>query len=262
MEMGNFVEAYANQVDAEKKNKCEQFLENCECGEDDDGGCAQNCFSDAGMDYCEDDNEANEVDITNFLECQELDFNDDNNNYNEQYYIGLKCSDDGQGIHLGMFTDQYCTIERNDDQYTDSSFPYKNKSFVTNDCISCVGIEDEDASGDEDYDEFGVSEMCWKNYEESAKCERNLDFYNVYTDGCSLIKEVSFRDGNRKMRFTTATIWVVWFLFLCSVGLTVTALYFFRESKRQIQLNGPQSEFISSRPRPKSRRVMKIFNRK
>lgn len=63
--MEDFLQGYADQKQADEDYACEQVMENCECddndeddvddGDDDGNNCEKNCYSDAGLDYCVDD---------------------------------------------------------------------------------------------------------------------------------------------------------------------------------------------------------------
>ena len=54
VQMEDFVEAYADQKEEDKKNACEQVKKNCEC-ENDEEDCEYNCFVNSGLDYCIED---------------------------------------------------------------------------------------------------------------------------------------------------------------------------------------------------------------
>ena len=129
----------------------------------------------------------------------------------EQYYIGLKCTGDGQGINLGIFTDEECMAEISDiDDSTYASIAYQDESFVTNDCISCgvpksyeeEGGEDEEDAEDEYYDDgvtsrcnTKLSQVCAINYDESTKCEVNMNIDNPDYSACDLINNIPLGVG-------------------------------------------------------------------
>jgi len=226
MPLGDFVLEYANQKEAD----CEQA--NCDCDEDDaSDDCESNCYSAAGLDYCiVDDEEANQVDIRNYVECQEFDMGE-NDDDNEQavVYIGLKCSDDGRGVNVAIFTDEYCTNETDEFSVEDQS-----TSFVSDDCMSCAYMDDEADDGVT----YAVSDMCENSYGESLKCEQNLPFdsYKQDNEGCDIIDSYIVGGSLSENYFETAVALAA-FLFLATVILAVISLRLCCASKRQISLN-------------------------
>lgn len=150
---------------------------------------------------------------------------------NDQYYIGLKCGKDGEGINVGIFTDKYCSIEIGDDVYLSASedVPYRNETMIPFDCIECMQVAyyDEDGSGDEgdegddvvDADTYEVSTMCSLSYVESLKCEdeNNEDIYYPNTDGCELMRKIYLREDEYEPENTSSMKLSIRFL----VGLSV-----------------------------------------
>jgi len=167
--------------------------------------CAQNYYQ------CNDDNESDScicdecdnfnnmedngyVDATEFIECQKLDVQnqDDGGNGQDdelQLYIGPRCTNDGTRIIIDVFTDENCW-----EQYEDGdvqsllgmqlSYIFLRTSYSrnSNDCVSCM--EDAYASYEENdrdqQDEDEVLEMCENIYLESAKCETKHGFVNGF----------------------------------------------------------------------------------
>lgn len=272
--MEDFLVAYANRMEVEEKYSCQNVLDDCECGGDDgdengDNDCEYNCFVDAGLDHCVGDGDVNDdgsqVDIRDYAECQALDMEGDDDG--EQYYIGLKCSDNGQGIGLGIFTDEECMVEKN---YSDgdSSFPYQDTSFVTSECITCAEpqlYEDNEEEGDDNYER--LSEICSTNYDEAAKCETymNLDYpdYNA----CDLIDNIPLGVRQSKTKNTVAALYVASVFFLAAAVLAGTAMYLVQNAKkRQINFiqNDLQSEMIPVEPTKKpsiKKRVSMMLNK-
>jgi len=234
VQLEDFVQAYADQKEADEDYACEQVKDNCNCDYDDGDDCEDNCYSDAGLDYCiEGDDDAEQVDIRNYIECQEFvieDEEDENGDDNEQEisYIGLKCSDNGKGVNLGIFTDEYCTIEKED---SDSlSFEYQSESFISDDCMNCAYTDNEEDDGAE------VSEMCENSYFESLKCEENLSLTYPDNEGCDLIDSYNLGGSADQRHFRTAVAFAAVF-FTMSVILAAISIRLCLTSKRDIALN-------------------------
>jgi len=158
-------------------------------------------------------------------------------------YIGLKCSENGKGINLGVFTDQYCTVEKNVSN-ENLSFPYQSESCVSDDCISCACMEN-DGDGDEDeYDDDAaaceVSAMCENNYLEAVKCEKDLNIDYPDNEGCYIVDNMSLAGSFYERHFRTAFVAATIF-FVSTLVLGIIALRLCCVSKRDIALNGVHS---------------------
>ena len=119
----------------------------------------------------------------------ELEYNNNNNYYNnnQQYYVGPMCSN-GFDINLAVFTDSGCTTKTSADIYSKYnsgySLPFASESMVTNDCISCKEV-------DQDNDNYGyeIAELCENSYQQSTKCEKKMSgVYYPDTSGCDYIE--------------------------------------------------------------------------
>lgn len=203
--MMDFVNAYYESKLQEQERNCENVRENCYCNDDtDDEVCEQQCYEDAGLDYCveeeNDDDRVEEFELEDYLECKEMEVNNNNNNNNNnnvQYFIGPKCSSDGYSINLGVFTDENCITSTNaavykDYNYYGNALPYSSKSIVDSDCVSCLEPEEED-DNDEDDDgrEVEITELCQQMYEESGKCEQDINgLYYPKNGGCDYINNI------------------------------------------------------------------------
>jgi len=237
VQMEDFVETYAEYKQTEKEYNCQAALENCGCENDDDAGnCEKNCYSAASLDCYENngddqDDDYKTIDILDYIECQELNNNNENGNDddNQQRYIGLKCSDDGQGINLGIFSDEYCSVPA--DYYL--SFPYQSESIVAKDCVSCTNID----GNQDDGADYELSDVCAANYVESVKCEKQLDIYYQNNDGCDLIDSVHLKGEEyyNTNRYKTALI-AAFILFFASVILAVIAIRLCCVAERKIEL--------------------------
>jgi hypothetical protein len=169
--MGEFVEAYAEMKREQEEEACEMIREYCYCDNaNDDEACENQCYADAGMSECIQYEEQEEMDVNAMLECQAMEgadgnnnnnngnngnnYNYGNNNYNNngvdmyrQYYIGPYCSPkDGKSIFLGTFYDAGCTASAGNGVYEAFNYgyplPYESESIVAlNDCISCLQVD-------------------------------------------------------------------------------------------------------------------------
>ena len=228
VEMRDFVESYLEFDMNAKEYNCEQVKENCACDDDqvDDETCEANCYAEAGLDYCEEDEDEEEFDIEQFLECEQV---NEDNEYYAPLYVGAYCGKNGKSIHLGTFSDRQCSQHTDSSEYTSYTgmeLPYMSESIISNDCLSCKEPEeyDENNNGDQE-DEDEVIEMCEELYEQSAKCERHLKDVDVtYTGGCDYI----FKTLPQAERATTggASAAVV-FAWLFGVSTLIFALYAF-----------------------------------
>lgn len=155
-----------------------------------------------------------------YMECRELEWESDDDN-DVQYFIGPYCSQKGEFIsalsiiygmisyasnqsncfvksgtevYLGLYTDEYCTEFADSTNgratyktLTSSELPYSSTSLITNDCVSCIEVEDlnrrqeeqkdqnqDDMYGNDVEDADELSEQCERLYESSGKCEGSL----------------------------------------------------------------------------------------
>ena len=188
IDMDTFLQAYWE----DKLQNCEVYAEttcNCENANNQEY-CEYDCFVDAGMDYCVDENpyEAQnenqqddgyeEVQIEQMLECGQINFDENayynwqynngnnGNNGNQrkleqaqeevQYFMGPYCSDQGGKIFMGVFTDEFCTnfVEDHADFYYKMTgghqLPYSSESLVDMDCVSTKEYQQQDQNNGND----------------------------------------------------------------------------------------------------------------
>jgi len=146
--MNEFVDAYIDSKLTAQQYNCEAVRENCNCeNANDDQACEATCYANAGLDYCEDENNNNnnnnngnngvQFNLQEAVECRELDVDKDalqyyfysqgvNNNvqqynYGQQNYngqqqnqemklfVGPYCSANGKSIFIGTFMDEACS---------------------------------------------------------------------------------------------------------------------------------------------------------
>eukprot|EP00550_Attheya_septentrionalis_P002055 CAMPEP_0198289374 /NCGR_PEP_ID=MMETSP1449-20131203/7566_1 /TAXON_ID=420275 /ORGANISM="Attheya septentrionalis, Strain CCMP2084" /LENGTH=395 /DNA_ID=CAMNT_0043987683 /DNA_START=57 /DNA_END=1244 /DNA_ORIENTATION=- len=208
--MAEFVDAYTESKMEEQERMCENIRENCVCYDDgDDEACESHCYTDAGASECvevEDENEE-DFEIQEFLECQEIENNGGNNNngnYNQLYYVGPYCTNNGKSITLGVFTDEQCSQKTDNSIYATYNYgktlPYSSQSLVAHDCISCEEEQeaDENENGNynnynDQYQEREIKQLCEEVREDAAACEQNLGSSGPYyknNQACNYIHNI------------------------------------------------------------------------
>lgn len=213
--MGTFLQSYlANKQDVQEM-KCEKTLNNCNCGDDDNvEKCEYNCYVNAGMTDCvennpyyNDDQNANnaqdDFDVMDYTYCTQVGQGGNDNggdgrllrqlDQNEvEYFLGPYCSDKGDQINFGLFTDDTCTefadsLKGSTTYYQNfgSSIPYYGKSLVDSTCYSCTEY---------DYDNYETStkDMCVDTYNAAGKCESKLSdtVYYPNENACSYMNGI------------------------------------------------------------------------
>jgi len=195
VQLADYVDAYITAKQNLREYNCQMVEENCECDDDqvDDDACMYNCYAAAGLNYCNDDE--NQFDPMDYVDCAQLEMNNDNNNRKldeeNAIYGGLYCSDDGDSVLMGAFTDEDCSTFDSSNTYyktMGSALPYSSKSIVGSGCVSCANpfyVE-----GDDDNQEDNVNEMCMEVYDMAGKCETDLNINYPTTDACIYINNV------------------------------------------------------------------------
>lgn len=121
-----------------------------------------------------------QFDIASFGECSRYQVQGGGNNNNDnQYYMGPACTDDGTGIKLTIFDDQYC-YEQSVTSFESISngwtLPYSDGGLTSSKCLSCT-----DGDG-------ALKSMCMDLYEKSPyRCESEWQFGHYYYDAVTLI---------------------------------------------------------------------------
>lgn len=161
------VEDYLEATIQYEKEAFENMCNNCN-----DNDCAQECY-----DY--DNLEANGyVDATEYIECQRLDGGDDDG---EELYVGPRCSSNNNAIHIGLFSDEDCSVPYDEQDVEDvlgMKLSYQilqsvQESDDGSKCLSCQEQDDgnQNNNGNDNDDLDDVNEMCERIYESSGKCE-------------------------------------------------------------------------------------------
>mmetsp|Transcript_13097 Transcript_13097/g.19087 ORF Transcript_13097/g.19087 Transcript_13097/m.19087 type:complete len:345 (-) Transcript_13097:156-1190(-) len=217
VDMDQFVNSYTEWQMNDKEYKCEQVRENCNCDYyDDEEACENKCYTTAGLyDDCveveQGDDDSYVFDLQEWMECSQIEYENDDGTV---YYVGPKCSSNGQRINLGVFSDEFCTEAANDEMFYKTygvELPYTSSSIVSEACLSC---KVEDANNDGYYQDPEITEICEESYDMAAKCESNLASSLSYpiTTGCSYINRLSaYAEGSKSVGGGAATGWAIFF---------------------------------------------------
>jgi hypothetical protein len=231
-DMIDFVEAFLQS----KKYVCEIQKENCQYYCNKNGGyythsCLYTCLSDAGYGLCN-QGENNDFYPGNYVQCQKLVLGDSGNN--DQYYIGAYCANNGKEVRLGVFTNSFCTKMAPKGTYEKlygSSLPYSTTSIVSNDCLSCKQV----------YNNQGgqVTEACQNLYQVSAKCEGSSATSGItYPDNesCDFIHNTVPRIekllAGKSLRAVNVSTVFAWFFCITTVVFGLFGSYLLTKARR------------------------------
>jgi len=244
VKMREFLEVYLETKKELEEAQCATVEENCVCNYDDgdDDVCLAQCYAEAGLDFCVEDEE---FDANEYLECAEAAFSNDAY-YAYTFFIGPVCGANGNSINLGLFKDQTCSIATDNNNYNtysqyNTALPYSQESLVDNECISCKEV-DENAYYNQNNNYYNANnaadpiELCQQLYMQSAKCEKKMSGKSYPDTGsCQYInhvigqlEKVYKRNGSSG---TTATVFA-WLFFMTTLAASAGLFYFFNLSKR------------------------------
>lgn len=239
IDMNTFLESYYQAVENYNQYKCEATLQKCNCNNDDRNNngddfdmeaCEYQCYATYGMlESCNANNNQQQFQLADYVACAEfqppedeaqeeegqqedgqeggrrLEQQDDNQN---QYFIGPYCSEQGGAIYLGLFTDDTCS-EFADNKYGTTTYknlvrqslPYSKKTIIKEDCLSCKEPEQYNQDGNDAQDADEVVEMCEQIYDTAGKCESALQaagyVYQANENACNYISGIKVvrKDG-------------------------------------------------------------------
>jgi len=164
----------------EQQDMCDMCDENC--AQDDDAGgrkLEDAAAADIDCDTCVDECDKIEnmedngyLEASNYIECQELEQEGDDDNA-PQYFAGAVCSSDGSKIKIGVYKDENCAY-LNSNLYVDD---YLNGFKLSHALLKNVysGTEIPCSAYDEDGD-VEENEVCQNLYEAGAGCEYDNGF--------------------------------------------------------------------------------------
>jgi len=227
IDMDTYMQSYFEGKQQATEYKCAYYLlYECNCdgenNQDDNFNeeyCEYDCFNDAGMAECiennpyQDEQQEEEFNLEEYMECQQINPNNgrrrldenqnqnNNNNNNQQqeevqYYVGPYCSEQGGAIKLGLFTDDTCSVAAEDvtfKQLMGFDLPYSDEddNLIDEECLECIEHEDPEEeynnqqngnnnNNNADDDADQINEMCEMIYSSSGKCEANYPEGMVY----------------------------------------------------------------------------------
>jgi hypothetical protein len=114
--------------------------------------------------------------VDEYAECREYEVENDDENENQvAYYIGPACTEDGSGVRLELFSDQYCTTAPEGVTFESLSngwaLPYESGGLVTSNCQPCAEY---------DNGNYALKDMCMNLYADAGKCETNMESFHYY----------------------------------------------------------------------------------
>lgn len=213
MDMNIFLQSYIQNKMEQQEYQCE-YAANYVCGNCDDDYCSYDCYNDNGLDFCNeedpyanDDANAEAFQLDEYMYCADWDVPNngrrlEDGDEDQGYFIGPYCGDQGGKIHLGVFTDEFCTNFADDEEngithtefyykLTGESLPYSSESLIGMDCISCSANQNgnnNNNNGDE------ANEMCDEIYQQAGKCESSLNpnsyYFSANENACTYIEGI------------------------------------------------------------------------
>ena len=177
------------------------------------------------------------------MECKEIEYQDA---YGNPYFVGPKCSSNGQRINLGVFKDEFCTQSYDDSVFASAygiSLPYQSESIVSEYCISC---KVEDANNNGYYQDPEITEICEQSYDQSAKCESKLSSSLAYpiTSGCSYINNIALYEVGYSPTSKSAAVGFAVFFGITTAALAGLAFKLHSDSKKTINLNSDDGAVV------------------
>jgi len=139
------------------------------------------------------------MDASEFIGCEKIDVQNDDDGEAEEIYAGAVCASSGTRIKIGIFKDEECS------EYDDSksiedymvdgdgynlklSYHLLKQTFAEDECIANCLVEEEqnpneqNDDGNQEEEEAEINEMCEELYEAAGKCEGDHGFENGIVD--------------------------------------------------------------------------------
>lgn len=245
VDLGTLVGALTQIQGGDACNTADEACQNqCNGAEDD---CMEKCYENTGSAYCleEDEANANGFDVQEYLECKQVDLNNngggrrlEQNQEDVAYYVGPYCANQGGEVRLGVFTDDACSVfaDYGDDLFQSTygyELPYSQTSLVTNKCIGC-GV-------DYGNGQTQSNAICDDMYASSGKCETKMevDYRNEascsYIEGIKIIREDGVIRTNVVRKSKPAAVAIG--LFLTLSVLLAAYVYYLRTKLQRAQIN-------------------------
>eukprot|EP00542_Grammatophora_oceanica_P014749 CAMPEP_0194027970 /NCGR_PEP_ID=MMETSP0009_2-20130614/1999_1 /TAXON_ID=210454 /ORGANISM="Grammatophora oceanica, Strain CCMP 410" /LENGTH=318 /DNA_ID=CAMNT_0038667189 /DNA_START=115 /DNA_END=1071 /DNA_ORIENTATION=+ len=191
-----------------------------------------NYFEDQRENYEGDD----DFQIADYAECRELDVPDQDEDERRrrlgdeeevQYFVGPTCSEDGLSVALAMYSDEDCKYASDVDFYSLAGYdlPYGDGGLVgTTHCSSCY-YQDDDGN-------YELSEFCMAMYENSGKCETNMETYSAYGKQEGKCEDIAALEEARFGKSSSGSRKVFWWI-LAIVLIAAVAYYFYSQNKKK-----------------------------
>lgn len=285
IDVDTYVSAYVEAQRRQDEYLCERFLyRHCDCQEDDekDEGfdrdmCVYKCFAKAKKWDCIENNPYYDDDASTHLYRNDLrDFekyfqgcsefvagsynhrvrklSDNGNYYDEKYYIGSYCAEQGGKIYLGMFTDDTCTVfaDKNAGRTTykqitgGMELPFSKVSMVRPDCVSCNERDHEEYQhqngnnnnnpNNDNQNQVRILGSCKDVYKAAGKCETHMGSkngyprpYSINENACYYLEGIKLvrKDGIINTSLTRPNKVVSFFIFLFSVSFTLLGAFIY-----------------------------------
>lgn len=166
VDIDNYLAGVVGVEQQQFENMCENCNEKCNNDGDYCSGCGKICYNWENLEN------NGYVDASNYIECQKLDLDNDDDG-DEEMFVGPMC-DSEKGIMIGLFSDENCwepILDVDVEEIIGYKLSYHVLSSVVKEqngdqtCLSC--LEENDNEDDEDE----VNEICEDIYAASAKCE-------------------------------------------------------------------------------------------
>ena len=219
--MESYLASYLDIVQSDHEYNCkyeETYGDVVACEDD---YCKYDTYVAKGMEYCVDRNPyeedngnkngQNQNEMMNKIAegCQQFKVNNRREleeNQQVNYYLGAFCSDTGGSIHVGLFTDDSCSVFVDESDNGAATFlslagyemPYATATLIGTECVSCKEPKDVNQNGENDqYDADEVKEACENLYAGSGKCEAFLDtLASPTTSACNFMEGIKIYRKN------------------------------------------------------------------
>ncbi len=180
-----------------------------------------------------------QFDLQEWLECRESEAYD---SYGNALFVGPKCSESGEQINLGVFKDQYCTVEYSSEifakWYGGYKLPYQDENIVAENCVKCSRLQNNNNNNAYYNNNYEMVEMCEEIYPASLKCEENVadKIYYPVTAGCEFIKHIKLYEKDYKPVSAAASTFFAVVFGLSTIFLAGVAANLYRLNSRKIEL--------------------------
>ncbi|KAL3929645.1 MAG: hypothetical protein SGBAC_012122 [Bacillariaceae sp.] len=129
-----------------------------------------------------------------YAKCDEYEVEvdgDDNPYENYQFFIGAACTEDGEDIRLGFFSDDTCQTESTiafGDVSNGWTLPYSDGGLISKYCTDCLEYNEDEAA-------YELREMCEELYVNTPamKCEEKMEYFSYYgqdVSSCEAIDDI------------------------------------------------------------------------